>query len=70
MNYDLNEEQNNIKASAHKFLEKECTSQFIRRMAQDEKGFTPEIWEGMADLGWMGLMIPEPYKGSGGSFHR
>ena len=59
MNYDLNEEQNMLKESAHKFLAEECPSDFVRRMAADEKGFTQEIWRKMAELGWMGLMIPE-----------
>ncbi len=68
MNYDLNEEQNMLKESAHKFLAEECPSDFVRRMAADEKGFTQEIWRKMAELGWMGLMIPETYGGSDMSF--
>ena len=38
MNYDLNEEQNMLKESAHKFLAEECTSELVREMAEDEKG--------------------------------
>ena len=37
-------------------------------MAQDGKGYTPELWKKMADLGWMGLIVPEKYDGTGGSF--
>ena len=68
MNYDLSEEQNILKAAAHKFLADKCPSGFVREMAADEKGFTTELWQGMAELGWMGLLIPEKYGGSGGSF--
>jgi len=68
MNYDLSEEQKNFKNAANEFLAKTCSSQFVRQMAEDEKGFTEELWQGMAELGWMGLLIPEKYKGSGGSF--
>ena len=68
MDYDLSEEQNSIKESAHKFLSKECPSEFVRKMTEDEKGFTSELWKGMAELGWMSLLIPEAYKGSGGGF--
>jgi len=68
MDYDLSEEQNIIKDSAHKFLAKVCTSEYVREMVQDKKGFTPEIWNEMANLGWMSLLIPEEYGGYGGGF--
>jgi alkylation response protein AidB-like acyl-CoA dehydrogenase len=68
MKYDLNEEQSMLRDSAHKFLAEECPSEFVRRMAEDEKGFTTELWRKMAELGWMGLAIPEEYGGSGMSF--
>ena len=68
MNYDLSEEQNILKAAAHKFLADKCPSGFIREMAADEKGFTTELWQGMAELGWMSILIPKKYGGSGGNF--
>ena len=37
-------------------------------MDRDDRGFTPELWKGMAELGWMGIMLPEKYGGIGGSF--
>ncbi|MBI4765337.1 MAG: acyl-CoA/acyl-ACP dehydrogenase [Deltaproteobacteria bacterium] len=68
MDYDLSEEQKMMKQAARKFLSKECPSEFVRKMAEDEKGYTPELWKGMADLGWMGLLLPEEYGGFGGQF--
>lgn len=68
MNYDINEEQQLIKDSAHKFLAKECSSMFVREMEHDEKGYNPSLWRKMADLGWMGLLYPEEYGGMEGSF--
>jgi alkylation response protein AidB-like acyl-CoA dehydrogenase len=68
MNYELNEDQRIIKESAHRLLAEACPSDFVRRMAQDEKGFTAELWNSMAELGWMGLPFPEEYGGSGMSF--
>jgi len=68
MNYDLTEEQSMLKDSAKKFLAEECPSELVRRMAEDEKGFTAGLWSKMAKLGWMGLAIPEEYGGSGMSF--
>lgn len=68
MNYELNEDQRIIKESARRFLAETCSSDFVRKMAEDEKGFTPELWNGMAELGWMGLPFPEEYDGSGMGF--
>jgi alkylation response protein AidB-like acyl-CoA dehydrogenase len=36
-------------------------------MAEDEKGNPAELWQKMAQLGWLGLMYPEKYGGSGGN---
>ena len=68
MDYDFTAEQNILKESAHKFLGKECTSDFVREMADNETGFAPELWDKMAELGWMSLLIPEKYDGSGVCF--
>ncbi len=68
MNYDLTEEQNMLKESAHKFLAEECTSELVRKMAKDEKGFKDDLWRKMAELGWMGLPVPEQHGGSGMTF--
>lgn len=61
MNYDLNVEQKLLKDSAREFFKKEYDSEFIREMAKDEKGYTDELWRKMAELGWMGLLVPEEY---------
>jgi len=68
MDIRLSEEQEMIRHSAHNFLAKNCSSSFVREMVADEKGYTDEIWKGMAELGWMGLIFPQEYEGSGMGF--
>lgn len=68
MELSLNEEQEIIKRNARNFLTKECPTSLIRALEEDEEGFSPELWRKMADLGWMGLLLPLDYEGSGGSF--
>ncbi|RJP65289.1 MAG: acyl-CoA dehydrogenase [Candidatus Abyssobacteria bacterium SURF_17] len=68
MNYDLTEEQSMLRESAHKFLADECSSELVRELVKDEKGFKRDLWQKMAELGWMGLPIPEKYGGSGMTF--
>jgi len=34
-------------------------------MAEDPRGFTDELWQRIADLGWPGLLVPESQGGLG-----
>lgn len=68
MNFELREEQQILKDAARSFLSNECPSTFVREMEKDERGYTPELWSKMAELGWIGFMLPERYGGSEGSF--
>ncbi len=68
MDLDLSEDQKMLKTAARDFLEKECPKQFVRDMEQDEKGYSPELWLKMVQLGWQGLPFPEAQGGGGGSF--
>lgn len=67
MDYSLNEEQMMLQKTARDFLEKECTEAFVRDMEEDDEGFSPELWQKLADLGWLGLPFPEEYGGTGGT---
>jgi len=68
MDLGLTEEQELLKNSARDFLEKEVSEAYVRQMEEDEKGFSPEVWKKMADLGWQGLIVPEEYEGVGFGF--
>ncbi len=68
MDYSLSEEQQMLKTTARDFLEKECPESFVREMEEDEDGHSPEMWHKIADLGWLGLVYPERYGGTGGNF--
>jgi len=68
MDFDLGEEQVMLKTSARDFLEKECPKKLVRDMIDDERGYSPDLWRKMADLGWHGLAFPEEYGGVGSSF--
>src|SRR5687768_4115553 len=34
-------------------------------MADDERGFTDELWQRIVDMGWTGLLVPEEHDGLG-----
>ncbi len=68
MNLNLTEDQQLIRNAARAFLEKQCPSAYVRAMETDEKGYAPEQWKSMAELGWMGLPFPEELGGVGSGF--
>jgi alkylation response protein AidB-like acyl-CoA dehydrogenase len=68
MNFGLTEEQLILKKTARDFLEKECPRSMVREMATDETGYSPQLWQKMAELGWLGLAFPSRYGGGDGSF--
>jgi len=68
MDFGFSEEQEMLRGSARAFLEKEAPMTFVRRMMEDERGYTDGLWKQMAELGWLGLVLPEQYGGSGLDF--
>ena len=68
MDLRLTEQQEILKKSARDFLTKECPKAKIRELEKDPKGYDPELWKKMAELGWLGFNIPEEYEGMGYSF--
>ena len=68
MDLGLTEEQEMIRTSARTFLEKECPKLHVREMEEDKRGYSPQLWKQMAELGWMGLAVPERYGGTGNTF--
>jgi alkylation response protein AidB-like acyl-CoA dehydrogenase len=65
MDFGFNEEQEMLRKSARDFLAKECPMTYVRRMMEDDVGYSVETWRKMAELGWMGLIYPEPHGGAG-----
>ena len=68
MDFTLSEEQEMLKKMARDFLESNCPESFVREMERDEKGYSPDLWHKIAELGWQGLIFPEKYGGAEGSF--
>jgi len=68
MDLSLSEQQEMLRKTARDFFEKECPKSLVREMAEDERGYSPDLWHKMAGLGWMGLVFPAEYGGAGATF--
>jgi 3-oxocholest-4-en-26-oyl-CoA dehydrogenase beta subunit len=64
MDFTFNEEQEMLKTSARDFLATKCPKTYVKEMQTDAKGYSPELWKEMTELGWQGLVLPEKYGGS------
>ncbi|MDX6589440.1 MAG: hypothetical protein QOI84_714 [Solirubrobacterales bacterium] len=65
MYFDLTDEQQAIRSTAHDFLASRFKSERIRELAASEDGFDASGWAEMAELGWPGLALPEEWGGQG-----
>jgi alkylation response protein AidB-like acyl-CoA dehydrogenase len=68
VDFGFSEEQEMLRQSARNLLEKECPSTLVRRLMEEARGYEPELWKKIAELGWLGLVIPEAYGGSALSY--
>ena len=67
MDITLSEEQRMVREVAKRFLSEYCPPSFVREVGKGEKDVTTELWPKIAELGWLGLVLPDKYGGVGGS---
>jgi len=68
MKLTLTEEQEMLKKTARDFLAEKFPKTFVKQMEENETGYSRELWQEIAELGWMGLAFPEKYGGGDMSF--
>ncbi len=64
----LTEEQIMIQDSAASFMEQDSELGRVRECRFNQPGYQKSVWKEIADLGWLGLTIPENYGGMGMGF--
>jgi alkylation response protein AidB-like acyl-CoA dehydrogenase len=65
MNFELSDDQQAIKRTAKEFLASRYKPEAVRELAEDERGFSDKQWRELAELGWPGVIVPEPDGGLG-----
>jgi alkylation response protein AidB-like acyl-CoA dehydrogenase len=65
MQFSFSEEQRTFQASMRTFLEHECTPQHVRALWDTDTGRSPERWARLAELGVLGVLVPERQGGLG-----
>jgi alkylation response protein AidB-like acyl-CoA dehydrogenase len=67
MNFGFTEEQELLRSEVRKFLDQSCPLEQVRKITEDASGpgFSRDLWTRIAELGWLGLIVPEPHGGAG-----
>jgi alkylation response protein AidB-like acyl-CoA dehydrogenase len=65
MNFDFSEEQKQLRDEARKFLAEKCPPTAVRTVLDGKATYDRELWKGLADMGFLGVAIPETYGGAG-----
>ncbi|OBG79260.1 MULTISPECIES: acyl-CoA dehydrogenase family protein [unclassified Mycobacterium] len=66
MNLELTDEQVALRDTTRRFLaEKAPISPHVRGLLDDSTGTTDTVWRGLANLGVIGLLVPEEHGGAG-----
>jgi len=64
MNFDLNDEQQEIKRTAREFLGSRFKPEKVRELAE-RRSYDDGLWNQVAELGWPGIAITEEHEGHG-----
>lgn len=68
MNFDFSDEQKQLRDEMRRFLGEACTSRQVRDVLEGKRAYDAEIWQGLAELGVLGVAIPEDYGGTGAGY--
>jgi len=67
MDLKLNDDQNMLKKVAADFVKAEAPSYVITDWYQRKQAFIPDLYKKTADVGWLGMMVPDEFGGGGAS---
>jgi alkylation response protein AidB-like acyl-CoA dehydrogenase len=65
MDFEFSPEQDALRASVRRFLDDRAPLTWVRERYDDACGTTDEVWQGLADLGVLGILVPERHGGVG-----
>jgi alkylation response protein AidB-like acyl-CoA dehydrogenase len=68
MDFNLSEEQTMLREGVSRLVRERYPLAVRRKLAESELGFDATLWQEYAELGWLGLAVPEEAGGLGLSF--
>jgi alkylation response protein AidB-like acyl-CoA dehydrogenase len=65
MNLEFSDDQKFVQQTARDYLAEQCQLDVCRSVLESEQTYSPDLWKGMAEMGWLGTAVPEEYGGAG-----
>jgi alkylation response protein AidB-like acyl-CoA dehydrogenase len=65
MNFDFSEDQKLLQQTARDYLAEHSPLSVCREILEGDEPFARDLWNGTAEMGWQGAVIPESYGGAG-----
>src|SRR5512135_400925 len=68
MNFDFSDDQKQLRDTARKFLAEKCPPKAVRAVIDGKAPYDRDLWKGLAEMGFLGVAIPESYGGTGAGY--
>ena len=65
MNFDFSDDQKQMRDAARKFLAEQCPPKAVREVLDGKAAYDKRLWQGLAEMGFLGVAIPEAFGGAG-----
>ena len=66
MNFELSSEQKLLRDTVRTFCKQKSPVERFRKLREERRGWDPEVWAHMGELGWLSVPFPESVDGFGG----
>jgi len=68
MNFDFSDDQKQLRDQARRFLAEKCAPKAVRAVLEGKTDYDRELWKGLAEMGFLGVAIPEEFGGTGAGY--
>lgn len=68
MEFDFSDDQKQLKDQARRFLDARSSSKAVRVILEGDEPYDKALWAGLAEMGFMGTVIPEEFGGLGATY--
>src|SRR3569833_1122354 len=65
MNFEFSDDQKQLRDQARRFLAEKCPPKAVRAVLEGNAPYDKALWKGLAEMGFLGVAIPEEYGGAG-----
>lgn len=68
MNFEFSDDQKQLRDEARRYLTEQCPPKAVRAVLEGNAPYDRELWKGLAEMGFLGVAIPEQFGGAGAGY--